>query len=136
MRSRLTPLLAALVLGACSSASRWSGTPGSAVVVYEPARAADAKTAKSVLLSMGWAASAVPAGVARRTRSSLAVYGQRHRAGRGMDLGDALRPAVGELDVLPFYGDGPGFQDAVLWLADARPEAATAPAPAPAPDAP
>jgi hypothetical protein len=131
MRFPAAPLIALLALAACSSASRWSGTPGTAVVVYETTRAADAESAKSVFTSQGWAASTVAAGVAQRTRSSLAVYGQRHHAGRGMDLGDLLRPVVGDLDVLPFYGDGPGFHDAVLWLADARPE----PAPAPAPEA-
>lgn len=119
-------VLAAFAAPACSSASRYAGMPGRATVVFEPLRATDADRARAKLQSLGWAVGAAPAGVARRTRSSVAAYAQRKRPGRGLDLADALRPLVGDVDVLPFLGDGPGGNDAVVWLADA--DAASAPA--------
>jgi hypothetical protein len=108
----------ALLLAACAGMSR-APTPGHAVVLHEPSRAADAERAREILAAHGWDVTTAPAGVARRSRSSLAIYAQRKRDPRGRDLADALRPAIGELDVLPFLTDGPGGQDAVLWLADA-----------------
>ena len=105
-----------LTLAACGS-TRFSGTPGTAVIVYESGRESDAAAARRILEARGWAADVAPAGPAHRTRSSVAIYGQRHRVGRGTDLADALRPAIGDLDLLPFLVEGPGRHDAVVWLA-------------------
>lgn len=119
---RHTPLLATvLLLAGCSGVTRYSGTPGAAVVVYEPSRAADAVAVREILVQRGWRAETAESGPARRTRSSVAIYAQRRHTGRGADLADALRPAAGELDVLPFMTDGPGRHDAVVWLAEAGP---------------
>ncbi|MCE9634992.1 MAG: hypothetical protein K8T90_04735 [Planctomycetes bacterium] len=107
--------LASLAAG-CASGTRWTNSAGQAVIIYEAPRAADAESAKAILEARGWKATTAVAGVATRTRSSLAIYGQKARPGRGLDLSDALRPAVGDLDVLPFLQEGPGGNDAVLWI--------------------
>lgn len=106
----------ALLAAGCASGTRWTNSAGQAVIIYEAPRAADAETAKSILEARGWRAQTAVAGVATRTRSSLAIYGQKPRPGRGLDLGDALRPSIGDFDVLPFLQEGPGGNDAVLWL--------------------
>jgi hypothetical protein len=103
---------------ACSSPGRNSAMPGRAVVVWEPQRAADAESAKTAMEAQGWTATTVAAGPVHRTRSSLAIYAQRHHVGHGAELEPVLEPIVGEIDVLPFLTDGPGGNDAVLWLAD------------------
>jgi hypothetical protein len=110
-------LLSILVLAACSSATRYSGMAGNVLVVWEPGREGDAMMAAARAGDLGWTVDVAPAGPATRSRSSLAIYGQRHKPGRGADLADAVRPAVGDVDVLPFLADGPGGRNAVLWLA-------------------
>lgn len=114
---RLRALAPGLVLlaAACGS-TRFSGMPGGAVVVFEPGREDDAARARDILTGRGWIVDLAPAGPAHRTRSSLAVYGQAKRAGLGDDLPEALAE-VGTFDVLPFLQEGPGLNDAVLWLA-------------------
>jgi hypothetical protein len=105
-----------VALAGCAGTTRYTGLPGRAAVVWEPAREADAAAARRVLEERGWSVDAAPAGPASRTRSSLALYGQRRRPGHGADLAGALEPVVGEVEVLPFLADGPGRHDAVLWL--------------------
>lgn len=117
---RRLAFLFAASLAACATTSRFSSMTGNAVVVYEPTRGSDAAIATGLLRERGWKVDLAEAGPAHRTRSSLALYGQHHRTGIGLVLTDVLRPYVGEIDVLPFLGEGPGLHDAVLWLSDAR----------------
>jgi len=118
---RVAALAVAAGGAACSTAGRYEGSPGLAVVIYEPTREHDAEVAAALLRSKNWAVHTASAGVAHRARSSLAVYGQRHRQGRGLDLAEPLRQNVGEIEVLPFLTPGPGEHDVVLWLADPKP---------------
>ena len=117
LRPIATVVLASALVASCSSTSRFAGTPGTAVIVCESGREADAEAARAALAEVRWIATIAPAGPAARTRSSVAIYGQRHRPGRGADLADVLRPALGDIEVLPFLAEGPGRHDAVIWLA-------------------
>jgi hypothetical protein len=116
----MTAALAAATLAVaagCATPTREGPAPGRAVIVFEASRAADAESARAAMESAGWEVGTAPAGVAHRTRSSLAIYGQRKNAGHGAELGEVLQPVVGEVEILPFLTDGPGGLDAVLWLA-------------------
>lgn len=119
MRSPAAAVALSLLAAACSTPTRASGEPRHAVVVWEPSRAADAESARAAMEAEGWTVSTAPAGVARRTRSSLAIYAQRRDTGHGKELAGVLEPVVGEVELLPFLTDGPGGNDAVLWLSDA-----------------
>lgn len=90
------------------------------MIVHEPSRFEDAERAARVLRSRGWTVGRANAGLAQRSRTSIAVYSQRTRPGRGRELPDLLRPAIGDADLLPFLTDGPGGHDAIVWLAAPR----------------
>lgn len=116
-RIGIAGVLAAAVAagGACAGRPRPPEGPRRAVVIFEPGRKDDAAAARTLLTDAGWDVWVEPAGPARRSTSSLALYGL---AASGPDEAtiELLAP-LGDVEPLPFPQGGPGGTRAVLWLA-------------------
>ena len=131
----LLSLLAAATLAPGCQSSRdgrdETGAPLRAVVIFEPSRAADGETARTLLRDAGWRVWLEPSGPVRRTKSSLALYGLAFGEARALDAAEILSP-LGRIadpgdeedgtpvaiERLAFLQAGPGGTAAVLWLAD------------------